>query len=86
MVESQLPTFRTENLIFSVRSRKCACLNKLRVEGMEESSWENQLSGEKKKSISSELLVSHSTCLYIKGLTTSIQKKKSVQLCLTQLL
>lgn len=41
--------------------------------------------GEKKR-VSDELLVSHYTCLYIKGLTTSIQKKKSVQLCLTQLL
>lgn len=39
-----------------------------------------------KKNVSAELLVSHYTCLYIKGLTTSIQKKKSVQLCLTQLL
>lgn len=39
-----------------------------------------------KKHISAELLVSHYTCLYIKGFTTSIEKNKSVQLCLTQLL
>lgn len=54
---------------------------------MEESSWEKSAFwGGKKKSVPAELLVSHYTCLYFKGLTTSMQKKKSVQLCLTQLL